>query len=231
MFHITNGLKCKKCGEILRYDGEAFVKFVNSLREFTQKNFTEQTQTVGEENSEVTPPELICPHCEGKEFEEEIKFSKDPKTNKGILIIDGKEINKKDYNKLRQLILYQNFFDYVDDSWVDPAVKKDHDEKIRIQQQKNDVHATIEKKVVCLSISTHYSFEEIYDMSIRKFTLALATVDDLINYKIMKQAVMSGFTSLPKGQTIEHWIYKPNKDIYGDSYKSTDQIEEAVSHV
>ena len=65
-------------------------------------------------------------------------------------------------------------------------------------------------------------------MSVRKFNLALSTVDDLINYKIMKQAIMSGFVSLPKGQTIEHWIYKPNKDMYGDAYKTVEEIQNSL---
>jgi hypothetical protein len=56
--------------------------------------------------------------------------------------------------------------------------------------------------------------------------MALATVDDLINYKIMKQSVSSGFVSLPKGKSIEYWIYKPIKDIYGDSYKTVDEVTE-----
>lgn len=68
-------------------------------------------------------------------------------------------------------------------------------------------------------------------MSIRRFTMALATVDDLINYKIMRQAVSSGFVSLPKGKKIEHWIYKPLKDIYGDDYKSMDEMQQEVSRL
>ena len=59
--------------------------------------------------------------------------------------------------------------------------------------------------------------------------MALNIVDDLINYKIMKTAAMSGFVSLPKGQTIEHWIYKEEKDMYGDSYKSKDELDSQVS--
>ncbi len=59
-------------------------------------------------------------------------------------------------------------------------------------------------------------------MPIRKFTMALSTVDDLINYKIMRTAVSSGFVSLPDGKKIEHWIYKPIKDMYGE-YKSMDE--------
>ena len=44
----------------------------------------------------------------------------------------------------------------------------------------------------------------------------------------MKQAISSGFVSLPKGKNIDHWIYKPIRDIYGDSYQSTDEVMNKV---
>jgi len=218
VFQITNGLKCKKCGKIMKYSDPAFIKFADDMKRLVS----------GELKESDAPPALRCPSCEGNEFDEMIKATKD-ESGKFSLVVDGHTIDRRNFNLLRQIVLYQNFYDYVDDSWVDPAVKRDHDERVRIEQERNDVHASIEKKVVCLSVTTNYKVEEIYDMPIREFTLALATVDDLINYKIMKQAVSSGFVSLPKGQTIEHWIYKPNKDMYGDSYKSTDSVQEAVS--
>ena len=220
IFHITNGLKYKKCGHLIAYSDPQFLEFARAI----------QRVIAGEIQEGEAPPSLKCPECEGIEFDEMIKVVKDDQ-NRNALIIDGHTINRRDFNKLRQIVLYQNFYDYADDSWVDPEIKRDHDERMRLEQQKNDVHASIEKKVVCLSIATHYTFAEIYDMTIRKFTMALATVDDLINYKITKQAVLSGFVSLPKGQTIEHWIYKPNKDMYGDFYRSTDSVTEAASNL
>lgn len=223
IFHIQNGLKCKKCGSIIKYTDQQFIDFVNKINNLTQN--TEQTQ----ENIEV--PKLECESCGCDEFIEMIKIIQDPVTKKYSLMIDSHTITSKDYTKLRQIVLYQNYPDYVDDSWVDPDIKKDHDEKMRLQQQNNDLHATIEKKVVCLSIATHYKIDEIYNMSIRRFTMALSTVDDLINYQIMKQATMSGFVSLPKGKSVEHWIYKPDKDMYGDSYKSTEDIQNSVSNL
>ena len=41
---------------------------------------------------------------------------------------------------------------------------------------------------------------------------------------------MSGFVSWPKDHPIEHWIYKPDKDMFGDvHYKSLDSAtKEAV---
>lgn len=203
--------------------------------ELSTETHAEGSSPNGQEiiQEDIAPPVLKCPDpdCGGTEFLEMVKFGRDPKTKSFSLYVDGHQISAKDFNKLRQIILYQNFYDYADDSWVDPEVKRDHDERVRMEQEKNDLHASIEKKVVCLSISTHYTCEEIYDMSVRRFTLALATVDDLINYKIMKQSVMSGFVSLPKGKNIEHWIYKPNKDMYGDTYKSTEQMQSDVSNL
>lgn len=222
IFHIKNGLKCTKCGEVMTYDSQAFASFIKELEKFSN-----ESQSQEGDQKDLQPPQLKCPKCEGTDFQEMIKIIPDPSGKGNCLLVDGHEISKQDFNKLRQIILYQNFADYADDSWVDPELKKDHDEKLRLEQMKNDLHASIEKKVVCLSISTHYNFDEIFNMPIRKFNLALSTVDDLINYKIMKQAVMSGFVSLPKGQTIEHWIYKPNKDMYGD-YKSVDEVKNSL---
>lgn len=239
IFHIENGLKCKKCGHVIKYDSKEFTDFMQATQKYVLQQSAAQEQTTEKaaeaegEAPEATLPQLICPEkgCGCAEFIEMIKILRDPQTGRAALEIDGQKINKNDFNKLRQIVPYQNFADYVDDSWVDPEVKKDHDEKIRLEQQRNDTHASIERKVVCLSIATHYTFEECYNMSIRKFTMALGIVDDLINYKIMRQAVSSGFVSLPKGKTIEHWVYKPNKDMYGDAYKSADELQQQVSNL
>lgn len=225
IFHIKNGIKCSSCGEIIPYDGEVFKQYLVDYAKFVEKS--KEKNSVDKESI----PKLVCPKCGKEHFTGMIKIVPDPDNNKKECIQVGDTIiNKNDFNLLRQLVLFQNFPDYFDDSWVDPEIKKDHDEKIRIEQQKNDVHASIEKKVICLSISTNYKPDEIYNMSIRRFTMALSAVDDLINYKIMKQSVSSGFVSLPKGKTIEHWIYKPNKDLYGDSYKDTDDIKQSVAN-
>lgn len=82
-----------------------------------------------------------------------------------------------------------------------------------------------------MSLNSNYKYEEIFDMTLRKFTIALAMVDDIINYKIMKQASMSGLVSLPKGFKLEHWLYKENKDMYGDAYKDMDALKNDVRNL
>ena len=210
IFHIQNGIRCSQCGRCIPYISQEFSDFLEQVKKASQ-----------EDPEQAKLPQ--CPSCGCDKYDEMIKIIKDEKIKKFSLIVDGHEISKRDFDRLRNIVLFQNFPDYRDESWIDTDVKKDHDAKLELQQKMNNLSATLEKKVVCLSIATHYSFDEIFNMSIRKFTMALATVDDLINYKIMKTAAMSGFVKLEKGQTIEHWIYKENKDMYGD-YKDTDSV-------
>ena len=230
IFRIENGLKCDECGHVTKYNDESYVNYQKKLIEIYKK-IQETPEEITSEELESVKTKFCCPKCGKGETRSMINIVEDPKTKKSAFSIDGHIINKNDFSKLRQIVLFQNYYDYADESHVDPDIKKDHDEKMRLQQMKNDVHATIEKKVTCLTITTNYKYDEIYNMSIRRFTMALATVDDLINYKIMKQAVSSGFVSLPKGKTIEHWIYKPIKDLYGDAYKSMDEVENQVSNL
>lgn len=225
IFHIDNGMKCIDCGHIIKYSDKEFIDFVQKMRTLQM-----QVQEQGEAGLDPSQlPELVCPKCGKNHFTEMIKLKQDEKTKKYSMIVDGKTITKNDYANLRQIVLFQNYPDYVDDSWVDPDLKRDYQARKEIERKNNDVHASIEKKVTCLSITTSYKFDEIYDMSIRRFTMALATVDDLINYKIMRQAVMSGFISLPKGKKIEHWIYKPDKDMYGDGYRDVEGLKNSIN--
>lgn len=229
IFRITNGIKCDECGYVTKYTDKEYTDFTKKIADLVNQLRT-NPESFKDTEIKADDTTFHCPKCGCSKTHSMISVVKDTK-GKNALSVDGHIITKNDFNKLRQIVLFQNYSDYADESGVDPEIKRDHDERIRIQQAQNDVHATIEKKVVCLSITTNYKFEEIYNMSIRRFTMALSTVDDLINYKIMRQAVSSGFVSLPKGKNIEHWIYKPIKDIYGDSYQSTEQVKQSVNNV
>ena len=217
IFHIKNGIKCKKCGRVIEYSSDEFRNYIAAVQDAQQ-------------NKKEIPP-LVCSEegCGGNDFIEMMKFIEDPKTKKHVLCVDGQVIDKDAYNRLRYIVLYQNFPDYRDDSWVDPEIKKDYEERIKLDRQKNDAYATLEKKIVGVSVATHFSLQEIYDMTIRKFVMVLTTVEDLINYKIMKTASMSGFVSWPKDHPIEHWLYKPDKDMFGDAYKSLDEATKETS--
>lgn len=215
VFHIKNGVKCAQCGHVIPYDSQEF------------RDYAAEVQKSMADGKAPTAP--TCPECkEHEHFIEMIKVRKPEGSKHYELVVDGNVISSADFDRLRQIILFQNYPDYRDDSWVDPALKADYEAKMELERKNNDLHATIEKKVVCLSITTSYKINEIYDMSIRHFTMALTAVDDLINYKLIKAASMSGFVELPKGFTVEHWIYKPEKDMYSGAYKSLDSFVSAA---
>lgn len=224
IFHLEIGYECTECHTVLKYDSKEVREFTEQCQNFV-KTLMENANALFK--GATQEPSLRCPKegCSGTKFQHVLDIRENKETQKLSLYIHGRELTKNEFNQLRQIVLYQNFPDYVDDSWVDPELKKDRAEKLRLESQSQDVHATIEEKVICLTISTCYKKAEIYDMSIRTFTQALSKVDDLINYKLLKQSQYSGLSGLPKDFKVEHWIYKPNKDMYGDSYKSTDAIQ------
>ena len=231
-FHIKSGYKCLKCGRVYEFGTPECAKMLQSVEGRVKDAAIADPSLLETQEGIEKLKGLAKPTCDddGSDVVATIYTKKDEK-GKMVLVLDGHEITSADFDRLRQIVLFQNLPDYRDESWVDPSLKKDREMKLELERKQNDVHASIEKKIVCLSISTNYKFGEIYDMPIRKFTMALSTVDDLINYQITKLAMMTGLVSMPKGKTLEHWIYKPDKDMYGDTYKSLSEAQSTASNV
>ena len=204
IFHIQNGIKCKDCGNVISY--ESYFKKI-------------------EENKDQKDFKLVCNKCSGQNLYELIKFESVNQTTKKKMIIDQHEITSKDYEKLRKIVLFQNLPDYRDDSKVDARLKEDYEEKMRLQS-KNQGKATLEKKIIAVATKTSYKIAELYDMTIRKFSMLLYTLDDVMNYEARKLGMMTGMVSFKEEQ--EHWIYKKEKDMYGDSYVSPEEIKDEL---
>lgn len=231
-FHIKSGYKCQKCGRMYEFGAPECAQIMAQTEDRVKKAAIENPHLLETPEGIEQLKGFAKPHCldDDEEVVATIYTKKDDK-GKLVLVLDGHEITSADFDRLRQIVLFQNLPDYRDESWVDPSLKRDREMKMELERKQNDVHASVEKKIVCLSISTHYKFSEIYDMPIRKFTMALSTVDDLINYQITKLAMMTGLVSMPKGKTLEHWIYKQDKDMYGDTYKTLSEAQSAASGV
>ena len=204
IFKLKNGIKCKKCGRVYSY------------REYIDKL---QSQVQDEQNQEAG---IVCDDCGCEEFMEVIKYQTNPQTNQKELVIDGVVVGNEDFNRLRQIVLYQNLPDYQDDSWVDSQLKADEEKKRELLRKKNNVSATLEKKIVCVSAKSCYKIEELYDMTIRKFLMLLTAIDDALTYEATRVGMMTGMVSMKEPP--EHWIYKKNDSMYGkastlDAYK------------
>lgn len=204
--HIKSGLKCPKCGKFMSFE-EFYIKY--------------------EDESIVDKNSILNCECGGK-YQETIKFKENEKGKK-IFVFDGIEVDNQTFNKLRKYIMYQNLPDYKDDSWVDKAIRDDQAAKNELKSRGSGT-ASLERKIIGVCVNTHWKIEEVMNMTIRKFLMVLGMVDDIMNYTITRTGLMSGFASLPKGETVEHWLYKKDEGLYGkamdmDTY--TSQIKNA----
>lgn len=200
-FHIKSGLKCPKCGKFMSFE-EFYIKY--------------------EDKGIVDKNSILNCECGGK-YQETIKFKENEKGKK-IFIFDGIEVDNQTFNKLRKYIMYQNLPDYKDDSWVDKAIRDDQAAKNELKSRGSGT-ASLERKIIGVCVNTHWKIEEVMNMTIRKFLMVLGMVDDIMNYTITRTGLMSGFASLPKGETVEHWLYKKDEGLYGkamdmDAYTS-----------
>jgi hypothetical protein len=205
-FHIKSGLKCPKCGKFMSFE-EFYIKY--------------------EDESIIDKNSILNCECGGK-YQETIKFKENEKGKK-IFVFDGIEVDNQTFNKLRKYIMYQNLPDYKDDSWVDKAIRDDQAAKNELKSRGSGT-ASLERKIIGVCVNTHWKIEEVMNMTIRKFLMVLGMVDDIMNYTITRTGLMSGFASLPKGETVEHWLYKKDEGLYGkamdmDTY--TSQIKNA----
>ena len=200
-FHIKSGLKCPKCGKFMSFE-EFYIKY--------------------EDKSIIDKNSILNCEC-GSKYQETIKFKENEKGKK-IFVFDGVEIDNQAFNKLRKYIMYQNLPDYKDDSWVDKAIRDDQAAKNELKSRGSGT-ASLERKIIGVCVNTHWKIEEVMNMTIRKFLMVLGMVDDIMNYTITRTGLMSGFASLPKGETVEHWLYKKDEGLYGkamdmDTYTS-----------
>lgn len=199
--HIPMGKYCCKCKKII---SEAKI---NSL--------------TTEEKEEYT-----C-ECKSTEFEDVVRIITNPITRKQELYIKDILINARQFDRLRQIVIYQNFPDYQDDSWVNAEVRADQMAKQEILSKKsNSGEATIEKKIVCVSTATNYKIAEIYELPMRKFLMLLTTVDDLITYSTTRIGMMTGMVSV---KNLEHWIYKTSHGLYGEAVNAQSYVNKIQS--
>lgn len=200
--HVKSGLKCPKCGKFMDFE-EFYKAYENATTEDDKKQL------------------LFC-EC-GEQMTETIRFKENDKKKK-IFVIDGVELDSQEFNKLRKYIMYQNLPDFKDDSWVDKSIRDDQAARAELKSRGGGT-ASLERKIIGICANTNWPIETVTSMTIRKFLMLLGMIDDIINYKTTKQGLMSGMVSLPKGETLEHWLYKKDEGFYGkavdaDAYKN-----------
>lgn len=178
IFHIEYGVRCPKCNKVVTY-----TEINKELSKIISESKDVETYLRKKYLDEVS----FCKDCKSA-MTDNIKFryTKD----KAELYINDIKIDKKDFDRLRKIVCYQNMPDY-DDEYIDPELKADLEEAARLRNP-NNVQPSLEKQECCIVASSGYTFDTIKNISIRKLVMLLRTIDTKLHYFAYRQAEASG---------------------------------------
>jgi len=90
--------------------------------------------------------------------------------------------------------------------------------------------AGLEEQIVALAIKTGWSIEDVYNMSIRKFFIALKRANHMIMSDIYLTASMSGFVTFKDKSVLKGWLADIDvEDKYGDVKMNPEALEGKAS--
>ena len=231
VFQIENGLfcdnpKCEHKGDIISYQEiRPKVEQINVELIHKYQGIENGEELFKQEKQKRVYELQLCPHCQQMmrdvfEFEE--------KEGKPILTIHGIPIKNKEFKELKRTYCYQNLSDF-DDTYIDPELKAALEETNRLKSGKTE-QPTLERQMSCIAISSGYSYEQIENLTLRKFTQLLRVADAKLSYLASKIGEMSGLVTFKS--PIPHWIYtKENarKSMF-DNIMTVDQIQKKIGN-
>lgn len=164
------------------------------------------------------------------EAEDAIKFYK--RDERAYFSINGVEYDSNDFDKIKNIICIQNQIQQIDETIkkeVRDALKKAQEYKM--QQNKNKM-CSLEDQMLCVVISSSLKLEDIYNLSIRKFSKILERIDHKMHYEIYLSASMSGFVEFKNKDALKPWMADlENKDIYSDVKVDRDQVQNTIDGI
>lgn len=155
--------------------------------------------------------------------EGEIGFYK--QNDKAFFRIKGKDYDSHDFDEIKKIICIQNDIEQIDETIkkeIRDALKKAQEYKA---QQSQDKVCSLEDQILCVAISSSLNIEEIYNLTIRKFSKILKRIDFKIHYEIYKSASLSGFVEFKDKNAIRHWMTDLTES---DKYKDVKIDEEEM---
>jgi len=165
-----------------------------------------------------------------RDIEKSINRYEYDKKGKPFFTIGNEEYRSKDFEEIKQIIAQQNLVDLIDEN-ISKEVR-DSLEKAREYKRKMSGEKVVpfEDYIVSLAISTGWSIDYIHSMSIRKFLKSIRRMDNLIHYKILLGASMSGFVELDKSM-IKHWLGSlgEGEGSYSDVSVDLDELQNKIS--
>lgn len=137
------------------------------------------------------------------------------------IIINGVKINGTQFDNFMALIMYQNFRDY-DDSFVSEDVQRVVNDYYSIKQ-KNIVQPSFEEKISIVMANSGLGYDEIMNLSYRKFDIIFHSIVDKLDYLIGQIARTQGADI-----QVNHWVYRENKGKFADVFKSVNTVTDKI---
>jgi len=157
--------------------------------------------------------------------EKTIKYEYD-KNGSPYFMIDDKKYYSEDFDEIRKIISEQNMIDLPDER-IQKNVRDSLDEARRFKQKlnKNKV-ASFEEQMMALATYTGWSLDEIYNMTYRKFVLAIRRANQTIMSNLYLGAHLAGFVNFKNKDILKSWISDiSEEDKYSDVKMSPEQLQ------
>lgn len=152
------------------------------------------------------------------------------KEGKTFIQIGETLYNADDFDEIKKIICEQNLLELPDES-----IQKEVRDSIAAAREYKDKlagvkHGSFEDHLVSLSVATGWTFEYIYQLTIRKYTKSIQRLDNLIHYKIFLGASMSGMVEFKDKSFIKHWLTSlDTENKLGDATVDMDTMTGKVS--
>jgi hypothetical protein len=133
-------------------------------------------------------------------------------SKRATLEIDGIEYTADDFDEIKNLIAEQNMLDLPDmnkQKTVRDAIREAREYQ---RSQSGNKPASLEEEIVALAIYTGWELKTIYEMTIRKFIMALRRSDHIFHQEIYLSASLSGMVEWKSDSPVKHWLSDLNKD-------------------
>jgi len=173
--------------------------------------------------------------------QDDIRFSEDLK----CLTVKGELITSEDFDLLIDVICEQNQIEQIDES-ISKEVRDALEEAEKFKRrQSGSKMCSVEDRLVAIGISTGYTLDYLYDLSIRKFNKMAERIDHTLHYKIYLSSVMSGNMKMKDGAPLQHWMadlsvedknqnskvdYGAYKEKMGDTSIDADELEQIIKN-
>lgn len=137
-----------------------------------------------------------------------------------------------DFDEIKNIIISQNEIETIDTNMKKETRDMLDKAKEARAKMSGDKQCGLEDQMICLSIATGLSLNDIYNMTVRKFKRYVRRVDHKLHYEIYKTASMSGFVEFKDKNFPKHWMVElDGKDKYEDVLVSFDSVAEKIEKV